>query len=80
MNDTGVTGGTKPVFGAQGSLPWETMSRLPRVQDGTCVPKRELPILRLLKVKEGSVFYCPHQFPISTSEIHVWEIFESSKC
>lgn len=80
MNDTGVKGGTKLVFGVQGSLPWEIVSRLPRVQDVICVPKHELAILHLLKVKEGSVFYFLHQFPVSTSEINVWEMLESSKC
>lgn len=33
VNDTGVKGNTKLVFGVQKSLPWEIISKLPRVKE-----------------------------------------------
>ena len=59
VNNTEIKGGTQLVFGVQGRLPWEILSRLPRVKDVKSAPEHKPLFLHLLKIKEGSAFFLP---------------------
>lgn len=56
VDNMGIKGVIKLVLGVQGRLPWEIISRFPRVKGVKWAPKHELSFLHLLEIKEGSVF------------------------
>lgn len=70
QKDTGIKGGTNLVFGVQGRLPWEIISKLPRVKDVKCAGKHEPLFLDPLRIKKGVHFTRPlQQSPVSANKI-----------
>lgn len=82
LSDTGVGGGTKPVFRVQGRHPWDALriSRLPRKMMSNVHLYMNF-ISPPIGKKGGGVFYLLlHQFPKRANKMNVWETSRCSKC